>query len=120
MSKLKMKTTTTGAQAPEYEGGVFKFFADLGMNKAVASGKTLLVPTGVTVTIPDGFIGIVGLSPELMLPNTGLAMAEGVRFVKGTVNLEVRVLNTSDAVRVIQHEAGLCELVLVAITEFDL
>lgn len=115
-----MKTTSSGAQTPDYKDGVFKFYADLGMNKAIAPTKTMVIPTGIQVTIPEGYVGIVGLCPELMLPNTGLALAEGIHFLTGTVPLEVRVLNTSDTLRVIKHDAGLCEMVLVQITEFSL
>jgi len=113
---MKIKTMADRAAMPTCEAGVYRLFPLLGTNTAVHPGKTVDVPTGISLNIPTGEITFVTLSDEVIQPNTGLCLAEGIKLLTGTVDeIVLKVFNPTTTVQVILNQDPIGYLVAVPI-----
>jgi len=89
--------------------------ADLRASEAgrIGPGERLLVPTGVKIALPDGFVGLVH-------PRSGLAVKQGITVLNtpGTIDsgyrgeLKVVLLNTSNDEFVFERGERIAQLVI--------
>jgi dUTP pyrophosphatase len=87
----------------------------------LAPGARALIPTGVALAIPDGWVGLVH-------PRSGLAVEHGVTVLNapGTIDAgyrgEVKVLlvNHGDTGFEIRHGQRIAQLLLVRVGRFDI
>ena len=94
----------------------------------LAPGERAVVPTGVAVAVPEGYVGLV-------CPRSGLAAKHGITITNapGVIDsgyrgeLKVVLQNTSDEPFTLEHEARIAQLVItpalhvdvVEVTEFS-
>lgn len=89
--------------------------ADLRASDAgsIAPGARALVPTGISIALPDGFVGLVH-------PRSGLAVKHGITVLNtpGTIDsgyrgeIKVALLNTSDEEFVFERGERIAQLVI--------
>lgn len=89
--------------------------ADLKASEAgsIAPGARSLVPTGISIALPDGFVGLVH-------PRSGLAVKHGITVLNtpGTIDsgyrgeVKVILLNTSDEEFVFERGERIAQLVI--------
>jgi dUTP pyrophosphatase len=83
------------------------------VDAVVRAGERLLLPTGVSIALPDGFVGLVH-------PRSGLAAKHGITVLNapGTVDagyrgeIMVTLLNTSDVDFVVERGDRIAQLVI--------
>jgi dUTPase len=121
MAKLKVKTLHDKARMPEYVDGVFLLYPETGFNRAISPNESVAVKTGVSLDVPVGHVALISLSNEAMSPSTGLALAQGLKFIRHgeTGEIVLNIFNTSSAVRVIRNEEPIGYFIDVAVSTFD-
>ena len=116
MSQLKVliKRLDSSVPLPTYAKGG-DAGADLVTTKdfTLAPGERALIPTGISLALPDGYVALVH-------PRSGLAIKHGVTLVNtpGTIDADYRgeigiiLVNLSDSVFVIKDGERICQMVI--------
>ena len=88
-------------------------YACLDEPMTVAPGQTVLVPTGLTMEIPEGFAGLVYARSGLAT-RQGLAPANKVGVIDSDYRGEILIcmFNHSDTSRVISHGDRIAQMIL--------
>jgi dUTP pyrophosphatase len=87
----------------------------------IQPGERALVPTGVAVAIPDGYVGLV-------VPRSGLAVSHGITVLNGPGlvdsgyrgELKVALINLGGAPHLIERGERIAQLVVVAVETLEL
>lgn len=124
MATIKVKEKLRASQLPKIVGGnKMVFFSNTGgVSKGVKEGADMFVSTGMKVRVPEGFVALVSMSPEIAKPATGLVLADGMIMLDSSVyeELKIHIFNTSSTTRIVIDRSPLCELILVKPTQLDL
>lgn len=116
---VKIKKLTSTASVPEYKtsgAAGMDLCADLpgiGVVATINPGETLLIPTGLSLAIPEGFEGQVR-------PRSGLALKQSLTVLNspGTLDSDYRgpvgiiLYNAGSETRIIKHGDRIAQLVI--------
>ena len=115
-AEVNIKRLRDGAVAPtygsEYAAGC-DLYACLEENVAIEAGKTVLIPTGWAMELPDGFAGLI-FARSGLATKSGLAPANKVGVVDCDYRGEVCVAlhNHSGETRVVRHGDRVAQMVI--------
>jgi dUTPase len=121
MATFTIKQESNSAKMPQYEDGLFTLYVDLRASLGVKPGEVVDIPSGISVNIPEGHIGLAPLVNGFMGPSTGLILADGLKVLKPGLskNISIRIANTDTTVRVVRNGEPLCYLVVLSVSEFN-
>lgn len=122
---MKIKLLTEGAKVPTKgtDGAAgYDLYADMtGVNSHVfvEHNKLTEVNTGVAISIPEGYVGIIK-------PRSGLAFIEGVNTLAGVIDSDytghVKLLLTSHGCGTytrVKHQIRIAQLLIIPVASFD-
>lgn len=91
--KMKLKKLTKTAKIPvygtEYSAGA-DLYADIKEEIPFLPGKTIMIPTGISIEIPEGYVGLVFARSGLAFKR-GLAPANKVGVIDSDYRGEIKV-----------------------------
>ncbi len=117
MVKVNIRKVRETAQLPTRGTAAaagYDMYADIAQEIQVQPGQTVKVPTGIAMSIPEGYFGGV-------FARSGLALKEGLRPAQGTAVIDadytgeifVPLHNDSDQVRTITDKERIAQIVLI-------
>ena len=120
--KVKIKKINTEATLPTY-GTEFSAGADLyNLNESVtvAPGKTVIIHTGITLEIPQGYCGLIYARSGLATKR-GLAPANKVGVIDADYRGEIMVAlhNHSDKEQTVEAKERVAQLVIAPFLKAD-
>jgi len=124
MTKILIKRLSKNVSLPKYEtsgSSGMDLAADIATSIGINPGKTAIIPTGLAVSIPDGF--------EIQIrPRSGLAAKMNITVLNtpGTIDADYRgeikviLINLSDKVFVVEKGLRIAQMVVCPIIQAQL
>ena len=124
MTKILIKRLSKNVSLPKYEtsgSSGMDLAADIATSIGINPGKTAIIPTGLAVSIPDGF--------EIQIrPRSGLAAKMNITVLNtpGTIDADYRgeikviLINLSDKVFLVEKGLRIAQMVVCPIIQAQL
>ena len=124
MTKILIKRLSKNVSLPKYEtsgSSGMDLAADIATSISINPGKTAIIPTGLAVSIPDGF--------EIQIrPRSGLAAKMNITVLNtpGTIDADYRgeikviLINLSDKVFLVEKGLRIAQMVVCPIIQAQL
>lgn len=116
--KMKLKKLTKTAKIPvygtEYSAGA-DLYADIKEEISFFPGETIMIPTGISIEIPEGYVGLVFARSGLAFKR-GLAPANKVGVIDSDYRGEIKVAlhcHGGDGVKSIEPGERIAQLVIL-------
>ena len=118
MKEIKIKLTR-GAQIPKYAtngSAAVDLCAMIDSPITLAPGERALIPTGIALSIPDGYVGIVAARSGLAC-KTGLCLSNGIGVIDSDYRGEISVglFNSSKDEFTVERGERIAQLMFVPV-----
>ena len=120
---VKVKLLRENATCPSYQSATAAgadLYCALSQPLGIEAGQTVLVPTGVAMEIPEGFVGLV-FARSSLATKKGLAPANKVGVIDSDYRGEIMVAlhNHSGIEQVVAHGERIAQLVITPFLKVD-
>lgn len=97
----------------------FDLCADMKQPKTIDPGDSVIIPTGITIEIPEGFCALICANSTLAQRNS-LMIANTPAIVRSRIPIEISLLNVGKTVVTIDPGKRIAVLLILPVDELNL